>query len=337
MLYNTIGEYQKGLGLIKKPYYFFIEKKDSSNALLALNNWAYMLEQSGKIIESRNKYKEGLKLCGNSSTSKATICNNLGHSYMLSRNFDSSLFYYGIALENAESFSFDHQAMLQTNLANVYSLQKNWKNMELHLAIAESLAMKNKLMPTLKTIFTVFSICYERKNDFQLALKYYKKFKKASDSLNREMSQKNINELQVKYELKQKDIELQNQSILIEKQKSEQERKNYFLLLLISFLGFLIVIVFFIVRAYRNKQKNNLYLSQLNRELIHSKQELEKQKHIISRQKEAVDKAFESLTEKNKEVLDSITYAKRIQKALFTPEIYVLKSLIRLKNKNTLD
>lgn len=43
------------------------------------------------------------------------------------------------------------------------------------------------------------------------------------------------------------------------------------------------------------------------------------QKNIIEEQKEQVDKAFDELEEKNREILDSIIYAKRIQNAVLPP------------------
>ena len=52
-----------------------------------------------------------------------------------------------------------------------------------------------------------------------------------------------------------------------------------------------------------------------------------KQKSIIEEQKEEVDQAFERLHEKNKEVMDSINYAKRIQTSLLPTESYISKNI----------
>jgi len=43
-----------------------------------------------------------------------------------------------------------------------------------------------------------------------------------------------------------------------------------------------------------------------------------------------VDAAYESLHEKNKEVMDSIYYARRIQRALITSEKYIANQLNKL-------
>ena len=56
----------------------------------------------------------------------------------------------------------------------------------------------------------------------------------------------------------------------------------------------------------------------------------QRQKGIIEKQKIMVDKSYEELHEKNKEVMDSIRYAKRIQNALITSEKYIANQLNRL-------
>lgn len=44
-------------------------------------------------------------------------------------------------------------------------------------------------------------------------------------------------------------------------------------------------------------------------------------------------KAYKEIEEKNKEIIDSITYATRIQKSLMPTDIYIAKNLERLLKK----
>jgi hypothetical protein len=56
-----------------------------------------------------------------------------------------------------------------------------------------------------------------------------------------------------------------------------------------------------------------------------------KQKKIIEDQKKKVDEAFSQLATRNKEVLDSIHYARRIQSSLLPSEKFISKTLEKSK------
>ena len=103
-------------------------------------------------------------------------------------------------------------------------------------------------------------------------------------------------------EQKVKDAQLFAQSASLKQEKVQRYALYGGLLLVISFLGFVF---------------NRFKVTQ-------------KQKAIIEAQKIEVDRAYESLHEKNKEVMDSIFYARRIQRALITSERYIHKHLNRL-------
>ena len=63
-----------------------------------------------------------------------------------------------------------------------------------------------------------------------------------------------------------------------------------------------------------------------------------RQKAVIQNQKQKVDEAYEQLEEKNKEIMDSITYARRIQSAILPPaklvKAYLQNSFILYKPKD---
>ncbi len=77
----------------------------------------------------------------------------------------------------------------------------------------------------------------------------------------------------------------------------------------IAGFALMLVIAGISFRAFRNKKKAN---------------------KIISEQKKIVDEQKHKVDEKQKEILDSIRYAKRIQTALITSEHYIDKTLNRL-------
>jgi hypothetical protein len=61
---------------------------------------------------------------------------------------------------------------------------------------------------------------------------------------------------------------------------------------------------------------------------------VERAMNFIDLQKKQIRKQKELVEQKQKEIVDSINYAKRIQKSLLPSEKYIERSLNRLKNKN---
>jgi serine phosphatase RsbU (regulator of sigma subunit) len=145
------------------------------------------------------------------------------------------------------------------------------------------------------------------------ALQYYKLFAEMKDSMINDNKTKFISNLQEDYEINKKEQEnkvLQAQNEVSATTIKQQKLVSYFIT---AGLLLAIALAFFIFRGYRQKQKANEII-------MHQKEEVEKQKSIAEEKSIIVE-------EKNKEILDSIHYAKRIQSALLTSEKYMKKIL----------
>jgi Ca2+/Na+ antiporter len=96
--------------------------------------------------------------------------------------------------------------------------------------------------------------------------------------------------------------------------KAEQDKKDAVTRIVIYSISAGLVLVLllavFIFRSYRQKQRANI---------------------IIGRQKEEVEKQKQLVEEKQKEILDSIHYARRIQQSLMPTEKYIERTLNRAK------
>jgi len=101
---------------------------------------------------------------------------------------------------------------------------------------------------------------------------------------------------------------------------NEKSRKQK---LVIAFVvsGLLLVLIFagFIFRSLRVTRKQKSLIE-------HQKQVVEEQKQVVELQKNIVE-------EKQREILDSIHYAKRIQRALLPSDNYIDKQLKRLTKR----
>jgi tetratricopeptide (TPR) repeat protein len=148
--------------------------------------------------------------------------------------------------------------------------------------------------------------------DFEKALEIYERYTSIKDSVFNSESSKNITEMQAKFKSKEQEVEIK----LHQAETAKQKSINNFAI----GIGVLITLIaVFLVIAYKDKRKANALLQV-------QKQEIEKQKEIV-------DQAYAELHEKNKEILDSIHYAQRIQRALLTSEKYIDRTLNRLIDK----
>jgi hypothetical protein len=127
------------------------------------------------------------------------------------------------------------------------------------------------------------------------------------DSLNMESNKKASIESQLKYEYEKKavadSVRVVEEKKVVAAQLKQKRTQRY---ALYGGLGLMALFALFMVNRFRITSK---------------------QKNIISEQKKLVEAQKSIVEEKQKEVLDSIHYAKRIQRSLLPQEKYIEKIL----------
>jgi tetratricopeptide (TPR) repeat protein len=241
----------------------------------------------------------------------ADIHTNMGICYSDMGNYPEALEHLLIA-EKAYEAAGDrfHQEILFTNLGDVYILMKQYALGESYLLRGFEMAKQLKDVEGIKISYHTLSELYAARGDYRKAFLYNRRYMTIRDSLMNE-NQNMISEIQTKYETDKRDHEIE----LLSKDKLLQEniirRQRTEEMAFTGGIALLLGILFFIIRGYRQKKKDH---------------------HTIMVQKNEVEKAKGLVEDKNKEILDSIHYARRIQRALLTNEKYVARNLERLKN-----
>jgi tetratricopeptide (TPR) repeat protein len=182
------------------------------------------------------------------------------------------------------------------NIGDVYKEQKKYPEAILYYKKSVGAARKIKNIDVIKEDYKGLAFAYKETNDLSNAFSYHVLYSDLKDSMYNEENSKQINDMQTKYETEKKEKEnavLQAQNASSEQTIKQQKLISYFIAagLLLS-----LALAYFIFRGFKQKQKAN-----------------------------------EIIAEKNREIMDSIHYAKRIQRALLPTEKYIEKSLKRLK------
>jgi serine phosphatase RsbU (regulator of sigma subunit) len=208
------------------------------------------------------------------------------------------------------SIELDDLPLISQNylkISGIYFKQKNYDKMGENLEMGLSYAEKMGLCELLCNYYRELSLLYEHKNNKSKAYEFAKKYYTYSDSLNQFENSKRVNEVQFSYEIERKARE---QELADQKKNAEYaaglNRRNTIVYAAIAGLLLVMVLLFYMLRTYRQKKKANLVLEEKNL--------------LIEEQKKFVE-------EKNKDITDSINYAKRIQLALLKEQTHISKHL----------
>lgn len=238
---------------------------------------------------------------------QAIALGNLGLVYSNAKDLGRSLEYFNKALKIEEEMG--DATGVARNLSNIgdsYRAMNQVDQAETYLHKALKQATLIGAIEIVKDIHEHLSVLYSQKGDHKKALEHFKKHIAARDSLFNEENTKKAVQTEMNYEFDKKEATA----------RAEQEKKDAIALadkkrqqvILMAITGFGLLVLGFAVFAWRSflqKKKANAE---------------------ISRQKELIE-------EKQKEVLDSIYYARRIQRSLLTSETYIRKSLLRLRKE----
>lgn len=244
----------------------------------------------------------------NDSIKYYTMMMQLGVRYTDASRFDSSLVYLKGALPYFETNGFySYLIIINSNLANVYwRLNKNTAQTKYYLYKSLEYSNLSGSRDNVKYIYRDLAMCYIFEKKVDSAEVYFFKTLAINDSINIQKGLEVTKELQTKYETEKKELQIKNQSFEIEAQEKQNKQKN--LIILFGTLA-LVGTGFFAAMAFINFKK----AKKANVIIENQKMEVELKNEEITHQKELVE-------EKQKEIIDSINYAKRIQQAVLTGE-----------------
>ncbi|MBK9192697.1 MAG: tetratricopeptide repeat protein [Crocinitomicaceae bacterium] len=308
-VYNIVGSHYRGAGELEKSIEYYNKSLsireflvDSTGMAVCFNNLGISYMMSGKYDTGLDYWKRSLdmKLAYGDSLSAAYTMANIAIYYKDIDRILEAVQYAERALEielaNKDFMGASHCTSL---LGEIYNKTENypkaisWFNQS--LAYSDSAATGyDKLEPMMG-----LAIAYEGLGDYKNAYFTLQEYQKLYKYFNGETTAQISLEMQTKYETEKREkenLELKNktetQDLKLKEETARnelQEANNRYLMMGLGAAVLLIGIIFFALRRVRQ-----------------SKILVEEQKHIVE--------------EKNKEITDSINYAKRIQAAILPPD-----------------
>lgn len=296
--YSSIGNVYGRLGNSKKEEEFHLkgleirlELKDSYGISASYINLGNVYGRRKIYDTALSYYFKGLKIAEENKNQKWILnaLGNIGSVYAEQKKYDDALKYLSKGLELVENIG-DKKA-LTTYLNTIGQCYMSLEKLSIaksyfERALAVSKATGNK--EEMKGSYLNLAEHAEKNGDFKQAYEYHISYSAMKDSLFNEENSSQMNEMQAKY-----DSEKQEQQIVLLNKDKEIQTANFKQQQIISWaigagLFIVVILAFFIFRQFKEKQKANI----------------------------ALQSAYIEIEVKNKDITDSINYAKRIQAAI---------------------
>lgn len=317
VVYYKLKDYPKALDYYNRALNLDEELGNKSSVGRHLGNMGSVYAEQNNNTKALEYFSKALKIAEETKNrgGMARHLTNIGSIYYLLKDYPKALDFYLKALKLKEELG--EKSLMASGLrgiGNLYAATKKFALAEDYLLRSLKMAKEARSPDELKDSHQSISDLYKGMGQYQKALDHYQESILIRDSLYNADKDKSITRKEMTYEFDKKE------SLL----KAEQEKKNAlaevnhkkqkFIILFVS-LGLLLVFVFagFIFKALRVTRKQNKLIELKNKQT-------EEQKKIIEQQKDIVE-------QKNKDIIDSINYAKRIQDALLKEEEHISEHL----------
>lgn len=290
---QTLKYYRKALAIN--------QKRNAKRKLLA--NY----DDMGIVYKLMGKFDSALKYCNitidlgkeiNTKKGIATGYGNLGSIYFEMADYDKAIENYKksniIHIENKDYYNLTEG---YNGIAECYLYQNNADKTIENAQLALNISKKYNYLNSASNAYYKMAKAYAMKNDHTKAYENLKLFTEFKDSTYNQENSRQINEMSAKYESEKKELMInsleKDKALTDEKLEQEKKFKIYLIIFCLMVAGF----AFFLYKSNIEKKKTN-------NELSH---------------------AYKEIETKNKEIQDSINYAKRIQEAML-PEVSLLQN-----------
>ena len=263
-VFIALKDYATGYNYSSRAYYKAQEDKDTSTMANCLVNMGVAELHQKKYRQALLDFDEAEKI-GYRITDMTLVADALsdkGLVYLTTHNLSAAAASYNQQKSIADKYDLPYEKLYSLfQLAMVEKEKGNFKTANDYtaraIAIGESIGTADELME----MYDSMSVIKAKTGDFKSALFYKNKYVAIDDSLRNQQVQTNIHHLNIQYRTAQKDKQIAEQNLSIERNKRAIEKKNMWIF--VSFAGIiaLTVILILSIRSYRHKQK--LYKQEL--------------------------------------------------------------------------
>jgi len=309
--YNNIGLVLSDLDRLDETIKYLLlalklkyKLADSTSIASGYSNLGLAYQEKGQLDSAVFYFRKALELdkkFANSALDLFIDYNNIGKNHYLKANYDSTLYYYNKAVMLSDEFEAKYyKAEMLLDYGRLNSSLKEYDRAIEKFNSCLLLAAEAEAKALTRDCYKELSSVYENLSNVEQAFKYYQKYDSVNDLIFNEEQMQKITAVESNFQVQQgqKEIELLKQQAEIKDLRIQNDQYlKYFLLACIVLIAALVILQY---RKNIFKTKTNEILQIQNEEIV----------------------------DKNKDIMDSIAYAKNIQRAILPSH----KSLNQLFN-----
>lgn len=308
-VYLNIGNVYKNLGNFERAGSYFVlhndrvlKAGDSASYAVGLSSLAQVYIEEKRYDAARSALYKAYQIQNRAGNKKSicTVLSLLARVFEREGNYKDAVKYALEAREYAVELE-DNETIVEAEMVMVKSCiyQKQFAKAEGLLDKVEARIMKYKINKQFQLLNNLGYELYEAWGDYRKANIYLKRQNKLLDSVFSADLVTKISDMEKKLqnEKKQREIELLKSGTQLK--TAELKRQKLLMITILAIALGILVVLLVVFRNLRQKKRANEALAEKNGE--------------INRQKDLIET-------KNKEITDSINYAKRIQESLLTSQ-----------------
>ncbi len=329
-IYLTQGNVDKAIEYYQKC--LVIEQKNNKIKKIAntFNSIAICYERKGKENKATEYHHKALSIFKeiNDKMGISMALSNLGSMQqdigdsLIDSNKKMGVFHYEKAMENYnQSLSISTQinnlssiALNQHNLGHIYLRLKDYKKAIEKGEISREINNSIGAVEDIEKDYSLLYLAYKEDKQFEKSLEMYENYMSIKDSIKGEEFLFEVQRQEYEFQFnKKQELAKAEQNKKDELSKEASDKKNIILIAFLSFSILVIVFSLFVIKRLKHTKKQNKIINQ--------------QSEVVEKQKVKVINAYKQLETKNKEVVDSIVYANRIQTAILPREKMIKETL----------
>ncbi len=270
IIYKTLEQFDKALESYTLANSLAVELDLKKGIVMTLNNIGTIYEakklDQAAIDYYNRAYNKALEY--HIIDAQAIVLNNLGEIYATQGKGSLARDYFRQTLKlDQTTGDLIGSVYSMINIANTLTGSKEYDSAIIFFTEAEKIALEMKANQLLYNIYNGKALLFEERSDYKMALKNFRLASTFQDSLFNENKQKQLAEVEARFEAEKKDheIKLLKQDTLIKEIEIQQHKAERIALISMLVLGSIIII--YLVKRHRTKQ-----LHEFNKHLLKQKE-----------------------------------------------------------------